>query len=97
MQACRVFAVKLMMRRLMVLPLPRTLTPTPNPNPYPEPEPLPLTPTPTRTPTQVLMANAEKRHVKCIQHHYREHLKRTSNGADTVDAALANPYPYPDP
>ena len=36
------------------------------------------------------MANAERRHVKCIQHHYREHLKRTgSTGADKVDAALA--------
>ena len=37
------------------------------------------------------MANAERRHVKCIQHHYREHLKRSSGeGADKVDAALAD-------
>ena len=43
------------------------------------------------------MANAEKRHVKCIQHHYREPLKRKSpGGAEKVDAALC-PTPTPTP
>ena len=40
------------------------------------------------------MANAEKRHVKCIQHHYREHLKRKSpGGAEKVQPPYAPPPP----